>query len=58
MNSERSIEPEGVSPVRMALMKSASVQVGKVEPAPKVKFGAGGQLEGIPGITPPDMVNP
>ena len=31
MNSERNIAPEGVIPVRMAVMKPSSVQVGRVD---------------------------
>ena len=58
MYAVRNSLPKGVLPVRMVVMNSSSVHVGNVDPPPKVMFGAGGQLDGKPGITPPDMVVP
>ena len=50
--------PSGVTPVRIVLIKSSSVQDGRAEPPPKVRLGAGGQLDGKPGMGPPDIVSP
>ena len=58
MYRARNFLPSGVTPVRMALIKFSSVHEGRADPSPNVRFNAGGQLEGKPGIGPPDIVSP